>query len=118
MANEPKMEDFPTITKWLKALEKYGDAKREARASNNISSSLKKPFSSSLKKPKINTKTDPNKYDPSTQYTRFRSGPPVRPNLKYSIKDWKAIPKSKREKMSYLLKKAQKWYDNFLMKSG
>ena len=37
MANEPKMEDFPTITKWLKALEKYGDAKREARASNNIS---------------------------------------------------------------------------------
>lgn len=100
MANEPKMEDFPTITKWLKALEKYGNAKREARASNNISSSLKKPFSSSLKKPKINTKTDSNKYDPSTQYTRFRSGPPVRPNLKYSIKDWKAIPKSKREKMN------------------
>ena len=92
MANAPKMEDFPTITKWLEALKKYGDAERGAKASNNISSSLKKPSG--------NTKTDPNKYDRSTQYTRFRSGPPVRPNLKYSIKDWKAIPKSKREKMN------------------
>ena len=43
MANEPKMEDFSTITKWLDALKKYGDAERGAKASNNISSSLKNP---------------------------------------------------------------------------
>ena len=90
MANAPKMEDFPTITKWLKALEKYGDAKRGARASN----------APQLKKSRKNSKKDLNKYDPSTQYTRYRTGPPVKPSLKQGMEDWYSIPRNKREKIN------------------
>tara|TARA_R110001583_G_scaffold164690_2_gene317185 strand:- start:3558 stop:4226 length:669 start_codon:yes stop_codon:yes gene_type:complete len=102
MANEPKMEDFSTITKWLDALKKYGDAERGAKASNNISSSLKNPSR--------NTKPDPKKYDSSTQYTRFKTGAPINP-----IKDdpnWKTYSKNeKNKKWDKYRKKMRDWTD-------
>ena len=88
MANAPKMEDFPTITKWLEALEKYGDAKRGARTPKATVATQR------------NNKKDPNKYDRRTQYTRYRTGPPVKPSLKYGMEDWHAIPRNKREKIN------------------
>ena len=62
MAGKPKIEDFPTTTEWVEALAKWGANKRTIQPDK-----------------KAHDLKDKKVYDSSTQYSRFRTGPPVNP---------------------------------------